>query len=448
MTHAKKAKEFLRNKKKAQWHDITLRNVRHKRDIVRDGVPEWEELRENATTIKSYVLNNLEKLWLEFEKNATANGITIHWAKTKETFNKTVEGIIKESNGKNVVKSKSMLTEETELNKYLISKGIDIVESDLGERIIQFREETPSHIVLPAIHLDKEDIGDTFHKHIGLKKGVYDGPSLVLAARGHLREKFMHADIAISGVNFAVASKGSLTVCTNEGNADMGTSLAPVHIACVGIEKIIPDLKSLATFTRLLARSATGQYITNYTSHFLKPPKGQKMHIIILDDGRSDILHKKGTLKDVLKCIRCGACMNTCPVYRNSGGHSYSYYIPGPIGLALGSNYGSKYYGNLTACSGCYSCEFVCPVKIPLKTNIYKWRVIKNREESSGMIYKIAASVLAKPNLFNTAMSFAKIAKFIPKPLLNSSGWVKYRGLPDMTSKTFTHMYENRKGDK
>ena len=269
-----------------------------------------------------------------------------------------------------------MLTEECHLNPHLLKNGVEVIDSDLGERIIQLRDEAPSHVVLPAIHLKKEDVGETFWEHLGTEKGLTDPQQLTEAARQHLREKFLAAEVAISGVNFAVAETGSLVVCTNEGNADLAIGLARVHIACMGMEKLIPRLTDLAVFTRLLTRSATGQPITTYTSHFTRPLPGRELHIVIVDNGRSQQLGRPD-FRASLKCIRCGACMNTCPVYRRSGGHSYDFTIPGPIGAILSPNIDMKQHASLPFASTlCGSCTDMCPVKIDIHTQLYKWRQV------------------------------------------------------------------------
>ena len=239
-----------------------------------------------------------------------------------------------------------MLTEECGLNPYLKDRGIEVVDTDLGERIVQLADEHPSHIVLPAIHKKKEEVGELFHKHLNTEKGASDPTYLTGAAREHLREKFLNADAAITGINFAIAETGGFVVCTNEGNVDMGANLAPVHIACMGIEKLIPKVEHLGVFLRLLARSATGQAITTYSSHFHKPADGKELHIVLVDNGRTEQLGREDFRKS-LNCIRCGACMNTCPIYRRSGGHSYTYTIPGPIGAILSPGKDLKKHSSL-----------------------------------------------------------------------------------------------------
>jgi L-lactate dehydrogenase complex protein LldF len=260
-----------------------------------------------------------------------------------------------------VVKSKSMLTEECHLNPFLQQHGIEVIDTDLGERIVQLRAEPPSHIVLPAIHIKKEEVGDLFHQHLGTELGgdrseVFDRGG----ARSSARE--VHASAGGDlGRQFRVAETGGVVVCTNEGNADLGTSLPKLHIACMGIEKLIPRSADLGVFLRLLARSATGQPITTYTSHFHGPMPGGELHIVLVDNGRSRIRADE-QFWESLKCIRCGACLNTCPVYRRSGGFSYQNTIPGPIGSVLGPLYDAKKNYSLPyACSLCGSCTDVCP---------------------------------------------------------------------------------------
>ncbi|RZM27396.1 MAG: lactate utilization protein, partial [Pedobacter sp.] len=263
--HAQLSDVFNADEARVNWHDETLWFVRAKRDKAAHNLPEWEELRETASQIKDNVLSNLHDYLLQFEANAQANGIKVHWASEGNEHNQIVLDILKENGVNRIVKSKSMLTEECHLNEYLQQKGIDVVDTDLGERIVQLAKEAPSHIVLPCIHKKKEEIGQLFHEHLGTPEGMSDPVFLTAAARVHLREKFLTRKAAITGVNFAVAETGEFVVCTNEGNADMGAHLADVHIACMGMEKIIPERNNLSVFLRLLARSATGQPITTYS---------------------------------------------------------------------------------------------------------------------------------------------------------------------------------------
>ena len=447
MKHRQKAKEFLSDEKFSAWQDEALWFVRKKRDQAVKEVKEWEKLREIAENIKAHTLSHLDIYLEEFEKKALKNGIKVHWAKDALEHNRIVYDILKKNGAKKVVKSKSMLTEECHLNPFLESKGIEVVDTDLGERIIQLRGEKPSHIVLPAIHLKKEQVSKTFQKHLKTQKDNCDPTYLTKEARKHLREKFLSADAAITGVNFAVSEDGSFVVCTNEGNADMGTSLAKVHIACMGIEKIIPKKEHLGVFTRLLARSATGQSITTYTSCYKKPMKNQKLHVVIVDNGRSEIVSKKEFIKS-LQCIRCGACMNTCPVYRRSGGHSYSYVIPGPIGSLLGSNRDLKYNGDTAFASTlCGSCVNVCPVKIDITHQLLSYRkeYVKRGYLSSKKRYALSAAAFVFSSPFLTELSF-KTARVL-SPLLPKSLnlWGEGRDIPKFAKKSFKEMMRDKK---
>ncbi|RXK12701.1 4Fe-4S ferredoxin [Halarcobacter mediterraneus] len=452
--HPAKAKEFVANDERMHWHDQALWFVREKRDRISKTIPEWETLRKYADQIKSHTMANLDKYLLEFEKNANAKGIKVHFAKDAQEHNEIVHRILSENNVKKVVKSKSMLTEECHLNPYLESKGMEVVDTDLGERIVQLRNEPPSHIVLPAIHLKKQDVSDTFHKEMGTEKGNYDPTYLTRAAREDLRQKFLDADAGITGVNFAIANTGGVVVCTNEGNADMGASLPKLHIACMGIEKVIPRLQDLSVFTRLLARSATGQAITSYTSHFHGPVEGGQMHIVIVDNKRTPFLQSE-SYKKALNCIRCGACMNTCPIYRRSGGHSYDYVIPGPIGSTLGTFRDPKKHKTLSfACTLCGSCTNVCPVKIDLDSQLYTHRqdlremnIISNQKRLS---MQFASWLMSKPALFDFAGKIArKVVPNLPKFMIYNrfNVWGKQRDLPDMPKKSFKELYKEEFGN-
>ncbi|MDH5398686.1 MAG: LUD domain-containing protein, partial [Cyclobacteriaceae bacterium] len=301
--HPEKAKEFLKNKEKVAWHDKTIWLARTNRDSAASRVPEWEELRDLASNIKEHLLSRLDEYLEEFENNAAANGVKVHWAKDGKAHNEIVRRIIEEKKARRIVKSKSILTEECGMNHELEALGFEVVDTDLGERIIQFARQRPSHIVAPAIHLSSEEISEIFHEALNTEKGNEDPQYLTETARQHLREKFFSADIAMTGVNFAVAETGAFVVCTNEGNADMGVHLADVHIASMSIEKLVPKTEHLGVMLRLLARSATGQFITTYTSHFRRPKPGQEMHIVIVDNGRSDHLGLTD-FRAALKCIR------------------------------------------------------------------------------------------------------------------------------------------------
>lgn len=450
--HASLAKKFNRDEDRVNWHDETLWWIRQKRDKAAWSLgDEWEALREQASGIKAHMLSNLSTYLEEFEKAAQANGIVVHWAADAEEHNNIIHSLLQKHGVSQIVKSKSMLTEECHLNDYLAEKGIEVIDTDLGERIVQLAEEAPSHIVLPCIHWKKEEIGALFYTHLGTPEGCADPSLLTHAARLHLREKFLTRRIAITGVNFAVAETGEFVVCTNEGNADMGAHLSDVHIACMGIEKLIPQRKHLGVFLRLLARSATGQPITTYSSHFKKPRAGQEMHIVLVDNGRSRQLGRED-FRNSLKCIRCGACFNTCPVYRRSGGHSYHTAIAGPIGSILAPNLDMSKYADLPFASTlCGSCTNVCPVKIDIHDQLYKWRQVLTKEghspKSKTVAMKAMAVTLSKPGMFSVAGKWGRKAMKLFPFLVNNkfNPWYKQRDLPAPPKESFTEWYKKNK---
>ena len=451
MTHPENAAEFLKDTQKSKWHDETLWFVRDKRDKVSKGIPEWEQLRELASGIKDNVLANLASYLEEFERNATKNGIIVHWAADSEEHNRLVLEILQKQNCTAVVKSKSILTEECHLNPYLEKQGIEVVDTDLGERIVQFLNQPPSHIVLPAIHLKKSEISELFHEKLQTEKGNEDPVYLTQAARVHLREKFFGAKVAITGVNFGIAETGEFVVCTNEGNADMGVHLADVHIACMGIEKILPRRKDLAVFLRLLARSATGQPITNYNSHFRSPSPAKEIHIILVDNGRTAQL-ARDKFRSSLKCIRCGACMNTCPIYRRSGGFSYNSTVPGPIGSILSPGLDLKKHSSLPFASTlCGSCTDVCPVKINIHEQLYEWRqeVTKTQDDfAKGLSMKLANGIFKSPLAYKISGSLMRNAlKSLPNSLIYHplNVWGKNRNLPDPPKESFQQWYQKNR---
>jgi len=451
MSHPQAATEFLKDQAKAKWHDETLWFVRDKRDRISKTIPEWEDLRNLASQIKENVLSKLDSYLEEFEKNAVRNGMQVHWAKDAEEHNEIVLSILQKQKCTAIVKSKSILTEECHLNPYLEKNGIEVVDTDLGERIVQFLNQPPSHIVLPAIHLKKGEISDLFHEKLHTEKGNEDPAYLTHAARLHLREKFLKAKVAITGVNFAVAETGEFVVCTNEGNADMGVHLADVHIACMGIEKIIPRRKDLGVFLRLLARSATGQPVTNYNSHFRSPAAGKEIHVILVDNGRTAQLARE-KFKNSLKCIRCGACMNTCPIYRRSGGFSYGSTVPGPIGSILSPGLDMKKYSTLPFASTlCGSCSDVCPVKINIHEQLYEWRqeITKTHGElGKGLSMKLANGIFKSPLAYKISGNLMRTAlKTLPKSLIYHpiNSWGKGRNLPETPQESFKEWYQKNR---
>lgn len=449
--HATLAEEFNRDESRVDWHDRTLWLIREKRDKAAWQIPQWEQLRECASAIKDNVLSNLHEYLLQFERNAIANGAIVHWAATAEEHNEIVHSIIREHGAHKVVKSKSMLTEECHLNPFLEARGIEVVDTDLGERIIQLAKEPPSHIVLPCIHWKKEEIGELFHRHLGTPPGNSDPTFLTRAARAHLRQHFLTARVAITGGNFAVANTGEVVICTNEGNADLGVQLADVHIACLGIEKVIPRNEDLAIFLRLLARSATGQPITTYSSHYRRPGPGKTMHIVLVDNGRSSRL-ASDEFRNALKCIRCGACFNTCPVYRRSGGHSYRSVVAGPIGSILAPATDLHAYSDLPFASTlCGSCSNVCPVRIDIHSQLYRWRQVISKNARISLTKKISmrlmAAALSYPAIYRWSGKLLRLILRYAPSLVNNrmNPWFRQREMPVPPGKAFREWYSKKR---
>ena len=453
MNHPTAAAQFNEDVARTEWHDQALWFVREKRDAGSRRVPEWEALRETASQIKNHVLSHLDDYLIEFETQAKANGVYVHWARDGAEHNQIVFDILQKHQAKRVVKSKSMLTEECHLNPFLEERGIEIVDTDLGERIVQLADESPSHIIMPAIHFKKEEIGVLFHEKLGTAEGATDPTYLTDAARQHLRAKFLAAEAAITGVNFAIAETGGFVVVTNEGNADLGVHLAPVHIACMGIEKLIPRAEHLGVFLRLLARSASGQALSVYTSHFHRPREGAELHVVLVDNGRTAMLGREA-FRNALKCIRCGACINTCPIYRRSGGHSYGATVPGPIGSILSPGSDPKTHSTLPFASTlCGSCSDVCPVKIDIHKQLFQWRQVLAEgghvapSKRRGM--RFAGRVFARPRTYRVAGRLARWAlRRFPRFLIYGrwNRWGRARDLPEPPRQSFRDWYlKNRK---
>jgi L-lactate dehydrogenase complex protein LldF len=347
-------------------------NFAGRRKVAMASVEDWEGLREKARVIKEETLLHLDKYLVEFTENAERAGATIHWARDGKEASVIILNLLNERGAKNVVKSKSMATEEIHLNVALEAAGIDPVETDLGEWIIQLAGETPSHIVVPAIHKTKGQIADLFVEKVGIEK-TGDVDVLTKTARRILRKRFASADVGVSGVNFGVAATGTILMLENEGNIRLTTSLPRSHIALMGIEKIIPKFADLDVFLKLLPRSGTGQRLTAYQSLITGTKRNasdegpEEVHIIMMDNGRSRMLAHPVT-RQSLACIRCGACLNACPVYQQVGGHAYGSVYPGPIGAVITPQLmGLAKAKQLPyASSLCGACKEVCPVKIDI----------------------------------------------------------------------------------
>lgn len=451
--HPTYAAKFVENLQRTRWHDQALWFVRAKRDKAAASLPEWETLRERASQIKQHTVAHLADYLEQFADRAAKLGVHVHWAVDGDEHNRIVLEILQRHGVQKVAKSKSMLTEECHLNPYLEKNGIQVTDTDLGEWIVQLREEPPSHIVLPAIHIKKEEVGETFHKHLGTQAGASDPKYLTEAARGKLRDVFLEAQAGITGVNFAIAETGGFVVCTNEGNADLGASLPKLHIACMGIEKLVPRVADLSVFLRLLARSATGQPITTYSSHFHGPLPGGELHIVLVDNGRSQIM-ASDDFRRSLNCIRCGACMNTCPVYRRSGGHSYGTTVPGPIGSILAPVRDGASHASLPfACSLCGSCTDVCPVKIDLHHELLTMRREIQRGGhlpwSKRISMKVLSWIMRNGSRFN---GIGRIGRFflrrMPRFMIYHPGnaWGKQRELPVAPPVSFRDSYREKNG--
>jgi L-lactate dehydrogenase complex protein LldF len=387
-----RAARFISLKLHESTHDRLVWDIRQRRDEAVARVPEWGQLRELASQIKEHALTHLDHYLEQFEANATKLGTHVHWARDAEEHNAAVHDILSAHRVKSLIKSKSMLQEECGMTPYLEKRGVEVIESDLGERIQQLSHEPPSHIIAPAIHKLRSDVAELFAENLGTDPKDTDAHHLTEAMRKDARPRFLKADAGMTGANFAIAETGGFVVCTNEGNADIGASVPPLHIASIGIEKLIPRARDLAVFIRMLTRNALGAPITQYTSHFHGPRRGGELHIVLVDNTRSARLGSPD-FWHALKCIRCGACMNTCPVYRRSGGLSYDGPYSGPIGVILDPGFDLSKYRELPFHSSlCGSCSLVCPVKIDISDQIYKWR----RVVASKGLLKIAKKVVPR----------------------------------------------------
>jgi len=379
---------------------------------------DFDALREKASAIRMEVLDNIKTYMEQFSNSAKSVGSTVHVAEDAAAARAIIAGILKNRNAKTITKSKSMMTEEIHLNGYLMNEGFDVIETDLGEYIIQLDSETPSHIIVPAIHKNRQQIARLFADKLGVAYSE-DPQILTKIARNILREKFLQADAGLTGANFAIAKSGSLVIVTNEGNGRMVTTIPPLHIAVLSIDKILPSFNELSTFLRILTRSATGQTISTYISIITGIRKygdrtgAKELHIVLVDNGRSRII--ASDCKEMLKCIKCGACMNVCPVYRTIGGHAYGAVYPGPMGIILTTLLlGMKNsHPLIDASTLCGACNEVCPVKIPLMELIIKQRTRRVSEGYSplplsvGMrFFKIASRM---PSLFSLGERLASI---------------------------------------
>lgn len=440
--------EFIKQRAHREMHDRCLWAARMRRDKVASTIPEWEEMRELASQIKLHTLANLDRYLEQFAANAEANGIHIHWARNAEEHNEIILDIFRSHDVKVVTKGKCMTMDECGMREFMWKHGIEIYEADLGERIQQLDNQRPSHIVMPAIHKLRSDVADLFARTLGSDRDIDDPHYLNSVMRADMRKKYEKVDAGMSGVNFAIAETGGIVVCTNEGNADISANVPPLYVATMGLEKLIPRQSDLPLFLRLLSRSALGLDMTQYTSHYHAPRKGQEMHIVILDNGRSERLTSPDYW-EVLKCIRCGACMNTCPVFRRTSGISYDAIYMGPIGIVLEPSYDLYRYARLPySCTHCGSCGDVCPTKVPIPELVFYWRAQVVNHGFSQPTHDIEEN-LAEPILKNST-NLAKAEKLglwalrhIPDAILESpiNPWAKEHDDPIPPKETFREYY-------
>jgi L-lactate dehydrogenase complex protein LldF len=429
-------------------------NIGKYNTAVERGLSKFENLensKKKAHVIKWRVMENLDKFLPEFESNFQRRGGKVIWANNTAEAQKEILNIINKNGGKTVIKSKSMTTEEIHLNEFLEKEGIESLESDLGEYIVQLLGQPPYHIVTPAMHLNKEDIAKLFHEKFGTPLD-FTPEQLTQKARELLREKYLKADIGISGGNFLIADTGSIALTENEGNARLCTTFPKIHIAIVGIEKIIPSMADLDLFWPLLASHGTGQNLTVYNTILSGPRRGEEtdgpeeMYVILLDNGRTNLLAQKDQ-RQGLYCIRCGACLNACPVYKNIGGHTYNTTYSGPIGSIITPHLkGMKEFKHLSyASSLCGKCSEVCPVKI----DIHKMLLLNRRDaatthqntKTEGIGWKIWKTGMLKRSRMDSFGGKAKnfFLKFFFKKV-----WGKYREMPEVAQKSFAKLYEEK----
>jgi len=442
------------------------RNVKHATTVIRNKrarvvgeMPDWQQLRDAAQLIKEHTLRYLEEYLLQFEKACTLAGGTVHWARDADEANQIVADIVRSHGASEVIKVKTMTTDEIQLNPALEAAGISPIETDLADLIVQLGEDKPSHIVVPALHRNKAEIREIFLKKMKLNELGDTAEALTAAARTYLREKFLRVKLAISGANFVIAETGAVCVVESEGNGRMCVSLPEVLVSVVGIEKVIPTLRDLEVFLQLLPRSATGERMNPYNSLWtgVTPGDGpQEFHVVLLDNGRTQILADEAS-RETLDCIRCGACLNACPVYRQTGGHAYGSIYAGPIGAILTPQLQSMEHSQSLpyASSLCGACYEVCPVKINIPEILIHLRgkLVEGGQaplsERAGM--KAAAWALSDSRNLGIAQIFARIAQkpFEKDGVLRNlpgilAGWSSVRDLPAIPDESFREWWKKR----
>ncbi len=427
-------------------------------------LPEFEALRDRAESVLNHTLDNLDAYLLEYEARVTEAGGQVHWAATPEEARKIVIEICRDAEARSVIRGKSMIGEEIGINDALEDAGFEVTETDLGEYILQLGKEPPSHIVAPAIHKTKDEISDLFfdkHRELGFSERLTERSALVAEARQVLRQKFLGADVGMTGANFLIAETGSNVIVTNEGNGDLSSTLPRVQIVTAAIDKVVPTLEDASMLLRLLARSATGQEITAYTTFTTGPRREDaaegpgEYHVVLIDYHRSEMLGSE--LRPMLRCIRCGACMNHCPVYGRVGGHSYGWVYPGPMGSVLTPvMVGLDEAGHLpNACTLNGRCATVCPVRIPLPDLLRSLRARQHRQRLNSSSARWAlglwAWVARRPRLYQWLTGIAmpvmarlgrKRGRFSSMPL--AGGWTRVRDLPAPQGATFQAQWRRR----
>ena len=437
--------------------------------VAPDVLPDYQELRDQAHALKKHTLDNLDYYLEQFEAQVTARGGKVVWCKDGGEVAEFIVRLAKEKNAKLLVKVKSMTTEEIELNPHLESEGLEAVESDLGEFIVQLNRSRPYHIVAPALDLTRYDVADLFTRTLGVERDTVP-ESQTMTARKVLREKFLKADIGISGANFLVADSGAVVIVTNEGNGRMCTTMPRIHVAIAGIEKLIPRAQDLAVFLKLLGRSATGQPLTVYTS-FLNGPRREtevdgpeEFYVVLLDNGRTRLLADREK-RESLYCLRCGACLNHCPVYRKIGGHNYPWVYSGPIGAILSPQFlGIQHDPWLPfASSLCGACAEVCPVKIDipklllqLRSEVTKAKTREGQNRLERLGFRVWAWVMQHPRIYellgmagSLVFSASEPGRWLrgAPPLMNVGplrAWTSERDIPPLPAKSFRQLWRTR----
>ena len=472
----KYAKEELKNEQLRANLRFVTHAIRNKRARVTAEVPDWQDLRNTGESVKNYVLANLPELLEQFERNFTAAGGHVHWARNATEANQIALDLIREQGVDEIIKIKSMATAETGLNEFLEENGINAIETDLAEEIVQLGHDRPSHILVPAIHRNRREIRDIFLREIeGINPDITDEPAeLAEASRNRLRNKFLNTTVAVSGTNFGIAETGTLTIVESEGNGRMCLTLPDTLITFMGIEKILPTFQDYEAFLQLLPRSSTGERMNPYTSMWtgVTPGDGpQNMHVILIDNGRTAVLADE-LGRQALRCIRCSACMNVCPVYERAGGHAYGSTYPGPIGAILSpqlSGIEAAHNNSLPyASSLCGACYEVCPVKINFPEVLVHLRA-KDVESKHAVrefegnkkapFSQMDGMMLGAKKLFTSGKMMSIAERGLPMSRLISgrkhkitavpgivSGWTAYRDIPEPPKESFRNWWKKEKG--